>query len=239
MKEIIKKFLHIASWDSGRGRDIKRVLGPFIRPDTTLLDGGCGEYGLALQLSTVQVTGVDLIDSKVEKSNFEFRKGSILSLPFSDSSFSIATSVDVLEHMPPEIRTQAIGELIRVARSAILLAFPCGTQARKIDEDFAAELTRFNKPEPEWLSEHLESPYPELSAILSVVETEAKKHDKNVDIKIFYSERIQVSKMLRWVAARSNKLFMLANLFAGMVQPLISRTNKDNSYRVILLAEFR
>ncbi len=239
IQEKIKKILRIVSWDSGRMRDVLKVLKPLLQKDTTLLDGGCGEYGLALLCSSIPITGVDVIDSKLHKNNFVFHKGSILSLPFADRSYSIAASVDVLEHMPPDIRVEAISELIRVASEAIILAFPCGPDARKIDEDFAAELARVNKPEPEWLSEHLESPYPELSTMLSVVEAEAKKHNKSVEIKVTYSERINVTKILRRVAARSNKLFVLANLLAGIAQPIISRTNKQNSYRVILLAEFR
>ena len=215
-----------------------RVLKPLLKRNSTLLDAGCGEYGLASLLSSTQVTGVDVIDSMLESDNFKFLHGSIISLPFSQKSFSVAASVDVLEHLPPEIRTQAISELVRVAQNAVVLAFPCGAQARQIDESFAARLNQFNKPQPEWLDEHLHSPYPQLQSVLSAIETEAVKHDKKARVKTFYSERVQVTRLLRWAAARSKFLYLTFNLLAGVLHPLIPSPGKDNGYRVILIAEF-
>lgn len=239
VSETLRQFVYSLSWDTrGRSLDVIKTLKPLLKRNSTLLDAGCGEYGLASLLSSNQVTGIDIGNSMLQSKNFEFLHGSIISLPFSQESFSIAASVDVLEHLPPEIRTQAISELVRVARDAVVLAFPCGLQARQTDESFAAQLNQFSKSQPEWLDEHLDSPYPELQSVLSVIETEAVNHNKKARIKTFYSEPIRVTRLLRWAASRSRLLYMTANLVAGVVHPLISQTNKDNSYRVILIAEF-
>jgi hypothetical protein len=48
-------------------------------------------------------------------------------LPFVDSSFAAATSLDVLEHLPPEQRPTHVAELARVARGRVVIATPFGT----------------------------------------------------------------------------------------------------------------
>jgi len=242
MSSVTKKLRHFVyslSWDTGgRSLDVIRILKPLLQKKSTVLDAGCGEFGLASFIPSTQVTGVDIMGSMEQSRNFKFLRGSIVSLPFSEKSFSIAASVDVLEHLPPDIRQQSIAELIRVARDAVILAFPCGSQARQIDESFAAQLNQLDKPQPDWLDEHLHSPYPQLNSILSVIETEAIKHNKNVRTKTFYSERIQVTRSLRWAASHSKFLYLAINLLAGVMHPVTPQANKDNSYRVILLAEF-
>lgn len=50
--------------------------------------------------------------------------GDGLCLPFTDQAFDLTVSVDTLEHIPPENRSSFLTELIRVTRTAILLAAP-------------------------------------------------------------------------------------------------------------------
>ncbi len=239
MTDKLRQTFYCLSWDTrGRNLDVIKVLKPILREDSTLLDAGCGEYGLASLLPSEQFTGVDIVDSMWQNKNFKFLRGSILSLPFSKESFSVATSVDVLEHLPTEIREQAIAELVRVSRNAVVIAFPFGTQAQQIDENFAEHLKRLDKPQPDWLNEHLHSPYPQLETVISAIEAEAGYNNKKVNIKTFYSESIQITRLLRWAAIRSKFLYLTFNLLAGLMHPIVPQTNRNNSYRVILLAEF-
>src|SRR3990172_9742337 len=54
----------------------------------------------------------------------QYRKVDALNLPFDNGSFDIAVSMDVLEHIPPESRSQFLKELCRVARHYVVLAAP-------------------------------------------------------------------------------------------------------------------
>jgi SAM-dependent methyltransferase len=49
-------------------------------------------------------------------------------LPFANSAFAAATSLDVLEHLPREQRAAHVAELARVARGRIVLAAPLGSE---------------------------------------------------------------------------------------------------------------
>lgn len=50
-----------------------------------------------------------------------------VTLPFREGAFDVVTSLDVLEHVPPEGRARHVRECVRVARSRIVLCCPLGT----------------------------------------------------------------------------------------------------------------
>jgi ubiquinone/menaquinone biosynthesis C-methylase UbiE len=50
--------------------------------------------------------------------------GSVLRLPFSDTSFDVVTCYEVLEHLPYADFSEALKELARVSRSYVLLSVP-------------------------------------------------------------------------------------------------------------------
>jgi Methyltransferase domain len=71
-----------------------------------------------------------------------FFQSSIASLPLANLSFPVVASVDVLEHLPLEVRDAVVAEMFRVARTALIVAFPCGRRARQTDEDFQKSLVQ-------------------------------------------------------------------------------------------------
>jgi 2-polyprenyl-3-methyl-5-hydroxy-6-metoxy-1,4-benzoquinol methylase len=103
-----------------------------VRPES-VVDVGCGEGVLtehfAQRLGDGRVIGVD-VESPALRSewagrrrpNLEFRVGEARSLPFADDEFDVAAAIEVLEHVAhPE---EALGELARVARRALLVSVP-------------------------------------------------------------------------------------------------------------------
>lgn len=57
-----------------------------------------------------------------------------LSLPFGDSAFDVAVSVDVLEHIERPLRHRHLSELARVARERIVVCCPLGGEAHEAAE---------------------------------------------------------------------------------------------------------
>ena len=101
---------------------------------SSVLDVGCGEGVLTAEWaerlgSQGHVVGVDLEDealrgewSRRSLPNLEFRAVDATELPFEKNEFDVACAIEVLEHVPdPE---QTLSELVRVARSHVLLSVP-------------------------------------------------------------------------------------------------------------------
>jgi ubiquinone/menaquinone biosynthesis C-methylase UbiE len=101
---------------------------------SSVLDVGCGEGVLTAEWAERlgdqgHVVGVDLEESTLREEwsrrsrpNLEFRAYGGGELPFDRNEFDIACAIEVLEHVPdPE---QTLSELVRVARSHVLLSVP-------------------------------------------------------------------------------------------------------------------
>jgi hypothetical protein len=93
-------------------------------------------------------------------------------LPFADGGVDKVTSTDVLEHMPAEARTAHLAELVRVARSRVVLCFPAGSPAKDASERRTAEgVRRINGSCPDFLAEHLRFGLPRAEEVATSVRT--------------------------------------------------------------------
>jgi SAM-dependent methyltransferase len=92
------------------------------------------------------------------------------SLPFGDSAFDYVVSLDLFEHLPPELRVAAMMELTRVALRGVIVGFPFGTEAARVDQRLARRLQRLGRDIPDWLDEHLaQSAYPDERTVLDAL----------------------------------------------------------------------
>ncbi len=117
---------------------------------TTVLDVGGYDGALAFFLPEVSI---DLIDPATTG-------GSIVDLPVEDESYGCVVAVDVLEHVQPDDRRRAISELARVAKSHIILNYPC--RDSKDAQKLVLGLT--NNP---LIREHVEWELPDSEAVLN------------------------------------------------------------------------
>lgn len=99
----------------------------------TMLDAGCGEgfvtHVVLGRLPEMKVTGCDLDPRAVALAaqanpGVGFATASLLALPFPDQAFDVVGCFEVLEHLPGSAPQQALRELARVARRAVVLSVP-------------------------------------------------------------------------------------------------------------------
>lgn len=238
MGRSLHRLVYDFSWDTRcRNLDVRQALSVFGK-NATILDAGCGEYGLSAFMPSASITGIDIMEPAVVDPRLNYTKGSILDLPFEPLSFDIAASVDVFEHLPADLRPEAVRQLVRIAKKAVVIAFPCGEFARGIDEDFERELTSRGLPQPEWLEDHLRDRYPETAEMIAELESSAAASGRGVKTRIIYSEPAWVSRSLRWAAARSKYVYLLGNVLSGVLFPLMPRPSVKDAYRAIIVAEF-
>lgn len=97
------------------------------RPQTRVLDVGCGGFGLRAVLPGFDITGVDLVERPEYDGPFVCADAT-RELPFADQEFDVAYANSVIEHIPPERRDAFAREVRRVARGWFIqtpaLSFP-------------------------------------------------------------------------------------------------------------------
>ena len=120
-----------------------------------VLEVGSGPEGLAM-FWRGPVLGVDV--------HFKRRPihpsiaASAIALPFADHTWPVVLSCDMLEHVPPTVRPQAVAEMARVTGETLYLAFPSGSHAW---QTYLRLADRLGKRSPGWLREHLQYGLPD------------------------------------------------------------------------------
>lgn len=246
VKRPLARFLYRYSWSTRlrNGSVASEVAGMLKGPDgrTTrgrfqLLDAGSGAEGVAAFLPPVSLVTTDL-SPPTYAGEAPFVRADITSLPFRDRSFQVATSVDVLEHLPREIRPRAIAELVRVASDGVVLAFPQGEPARSCDAEHRLALEKRRRPVPDWLLEHQMNPYPEGDAACAQIMESARSAGRAVDLRVAYSEPVRIARLVRSSAGLSEIAYIFTNLAAGVLLGKVRARSAADAYRIVISASF-
>jgi SAM-dependent methyltransferase len=206
----------------------------------SLLDVGCGAVGIAPYLPECRVLGVDLVapdDLDAGRPSFRFQRGNITSLPFPDRSFSVVTCIDVVEHLPVELRERAIREVVRVAEHAFVIACPFGPNARRTDEQFRADCERRGATLPSWLVDHLRQPHPDEDLLRRHIAAAVRASGREARLDVSYCDPIAVHRLVR-AASRHRVLYGLASLALGAAIPVLPRPDARSSYRIVISGGF-
>ncbi len=240
---MIARTLYRYGWDT-RCRNLvsARMLRPVldgvrVNGGPALLDVGSGGLGVTTFLNGVRAIGVDRDQPASVADGFVFHRGDITALPYLDGSFPVVSCIDVLEHLPVTAREKAVRELVRVASHAVLIACPHGETAKECDEAFRSACEARGRSIPGWLAEHQNHSYPVTSEIVRDINEAAVGSGRVARISLSYSEPASVCRLVRSAAARSDVLYVAANLLMGTLFGFIQTPGAGNSYRMIALAE--
>lgn len=150
------------------------VLEEITETGTSVCEVGSGSLG-ATRFVDTKIVGIDsnftdYTDTiRPSSANLIPVMADACSLPFPDSSFDMVFSCDMLEHIPPEKRSAAIAEMLRIARKKLILVFPCGNAAAGCDLFLWAICRLFGKRVPGWLAEHHSTKIPQKSEITKIL----------------------------------------------------------------------
>jgi SAM-dependent methyltransferase len=142
----------------------------------TLLEVGSGSEGIARfagERWEITVCDRDFTDyGAVEVPDDGLRRieGDVTRLPFGDGEFDVVVALDLLEHLPAELRPVALAELARVARTRLIAGCPCGERALRADRVLARYYAVQPRATPPWLVEHLENGFPEVEVLRDALE---------------------------------------------------------------------
>jgi hypothetical protein len=142
------------------------------RPGEALLEVGSGSEGIARFADgrwAVTVCDRDFTDygslAEVPEDGLRRVQGDVTRLPFADGEFDVVVALDLLEHLPSDLRPLALAELARVARSRLIAGCPCGGGALAADRSLARYYAIQPRATPPWLVEHLENGFPDAGVL--------------------------------------------------------------------------
>jgi len=236
---MIHKFIQNVGYDvQVRNRDFAAALGKVLKDGDVFLDAGCGDLIIGSYIERGKVIGVDIQKPRSDFDRSEFASGSILALPFGDQSFRLTGSLDVIEHLPLDVRESAIRELVRTSKAGVFIGFPFAGQPENLDGSFYEKLTKRSREIPEWLDEHLRQSYPVIEEIEKIVRSAFAERGDDVQISVSFSENLTITQVLRKAAVMSRKVYVLANTLFGLTLPFHPRSRSEqNSYRAIIFAQ--
>ena len=136
-------------------RERHTIVGQLSGTPQTVLDAG-GVPGL---LSRHLPRRTRIVTANVEPPADLLVQG--VKLPVEDASFDLVTSVDVLEHIPPDDRPAFIGELVRAAKRRVVLCCPFGSPEHQAAEaELLVWFERVTGERHQWLAEHVQNGLP-------------------------------------------------------------------------------
>lgn len=107
-----------------------------------------------------------VVDVHREPGVTNYAAASGMNLPFADASFELVLAQDTLEHIPGAARSGFISELLRVARSYVLLSFPFANGLNEACDSLVYRFIRVRKNvELPALKEHLQFGLPVLNEV--------------------------------------------------------------------------
>ena len=201
-------------------------------PDTTVLEVGCGPWGVALWLQR-PITGVERDLAEARNPLIDLVHGDITELPFEDESFDMVICSDVLEHLRRDERRSALHELVRVARDRLLVTCPCGEAAVRGEAAFAGFLGSLGVGRPNWLDEHLLNGLPNLGHLLSSL------HDEGVAFDVVGNEsRLQhFGGLLLDVALPDAADWNIEHAGKSVLEPPVGPSRWDSYYSYLITVD--
>jgi len=172
-----------------------------------------------------------------------FVQASALALPFPQSAVECVISLDMLEHVPLELRHQVLIELLRVAQREVILGFPCGKSAQESDAFLYRLCQRLRLSTPEWLAEHMQYEFPDEAQVVKAIRVVGMpfgvmRNEGLLFHKVFVGLHLIISH-LQGRTAGNQALVTSARLMTRLVGRLTAACSWGGSYRRIFIIKAR
>jgi hypothetical protein len=203
---------------------------------TNIAEIGSGATGITPYLKK-QVTAVDPVLSESYAELIKPVAGSALALPFKDNEFEAVISLDMLEHIAPGDREQAIKEMFRVASRLVIVGVPSNLTSEEQDKKVDALYKEVHGEPYHFLREHLSNGLPTDEQLKKWAATSLSTYGKAANVELIKNTNLKIrfQLMKSWIKAeRTNGFFFkLSNILI----PLLRFTNFGTCYRTIMVAK--
>jgi hypothetical protein len=194
-----------------------------------VLEVGSGSMGLG-EFWSEPFVGCDLMFSSRPVANMRAVQCSAYQLPFRDRAFDAVLVSDVMEHIPPTLRTQVFTEALRVARKIVVFGYPCGRAAHEVDKKLYRDYQSRKLAPPIWLEEHMLHPFPDESLLTDLPTGWKKQVIPNETLRFHYwMMKTEMSPLWNFC------LRLLLKMAPGLVGRCLKHANREPSYRKIFV----
>lgn len=202
-----------------------------------ITDVGCGPEGIAPYLRR-PITGVDTDLRPPVHPLMTPVNASVLDTPFDDASRPCVISVDMLEHVPVDVRQAAVDELVRIAGRLLVIAVPTGPVSEAHDREVAERYRAVRGIDYRYLREHLENGLPTEQQLREYVDRALQRFDRRAQVTLVPNADLRLRKFIvnRWISRRlPDKAAWVALTWAST---LCAKFNGGDPYRQIVVVDF-
>lgn len=206
--------------------------------DSKILEIGSGSLGIAPYFKR-EIDAIDVDFTGPQTKFINKLKGSAWDLPFKKNSYDVTISVDVFEHIGPDLREKAIYEMLRVTKSLALIVVPSGEAAEEQDKKLQKKWNRVFSQKNQFLEEHVKNGLPTPEEIFVYVDKAARKLGKIAKTNSFPNLNLTIRSILMntWITKSKFKYYLYLKGFLLLV-PILRFCNFGKTYRRIYVIEF-
>lgn len=240
--QLVERFLGIYHWHPKIALRylpiVEKIAGAKLQAQS-ILEVGSGGLGIVPYIRR-SVVGLDISFKLPIHPQLVPVKGFAESIPFADNSFATVVSLDTLEHIQPERRSQAISEMIRVAKKLVCIGMPCGELAEKQDQELKGLYESSRNKKFQFFDEQVEYGLPTKEWMIETLNQAAKKLGKTIYIKSEGNINLRLRTFLMWGWIANN---FFINLFFRKILllavPLMRRLNQAPTYRQLFFVTIK
>jgi hypothetical protein len=203
-------------------------------------DVGAGPVGIAPYLRR-PVTNVDTDLPEPLHPRVTPVRRSVLDTGFGDRSCPCVISVDMLEHVPADVRQPALDELVRIAGRLLVVAAPVGAESQALDAEMARLFKAKRGAEYRYLNEHLEYGLPSTGDFRGYVQSALRRHGRQAAVRMLPNANLRLRSFIarRWI---NRGLFdKVAWVVLTWLSPVLARlevAHRGRAYRQLAVVEF-
>lgn len=201
-----------------------------------VLEVGSGCMGISPYLGTgMPVVGVDVkfVGRIVE--GLRPVRASATRLPFKDGQFGFVVAADVLEHLPANIRVEAIEEMLRVTQGKVLLAVPTGAKAMEQDLLLDQVYQKIHGQRYPFFADHISYGLPTVQDVTEVIKKAAARKKLMVEISKYPNTNLRIRYWMMRLWMSKNRMIAASYLLLGILKYLRKLLDFSDCYRQIFI----
>lgn len=202
-----------------------------------IVELGSGASGIGPYLRR-RFLGIDTADFRPRNDFLCPVAGSVIETPLRTGSCAAVISVDMLEHVPAELRRSAVDEMVRITRSTLVVAVPAGERSVQHDRAMAEAFRARRGVDHQFFLEHVEEGLPSIEEIREIVQASVDATGRRAEISVRPNANLTVRTFVirRWI--RRGLLDRVAWVAMTWSARWLARCNAEPTYRQIIVVDF-